>query len=79
MQGTYSEKLGTEEGASLETEIDVGGTNYESLLEENFQEIVNYLPMEPRIPPTTSARIVNWWVSSGVLGSMGKGSDLDSG
>ncbi len=77
MQGTYSEKLGTEEGASLQTEINVGGTNYESPLEENFHAIVTYIPMAPRMPPTASARMVNWWVSSGALGSTGKGSDLD--
>ena len=38
---------------------------------------VTYLPMAPRMPPTTSARIVNWWASSGASGSTGKGSDLD--
>jgi hypothetical protein len=68
--------MGGEQEASFQAEINIGGTNYEFPLGENFHENVAYLPMAPRIPPTTSARMVSWWISSGAWGLTGKGSGL---
>ena len=73
---TYSEKMRGEKEASLQAEINVGRTNFGYLLGGVFHKSVIHLPIPPRMLPTTSARMVSWWFSSGVLGSTGKGSDL---
>lgn len=69
--------MGGEKEASLQAEIDVGRTNYGYHLGGVFRKNVIYLPIPPRMLPTTSARMVSWWFSSTVLGSTGKGSDLN--
>ena len=68
--------MGGEKETSLQAEINVGRTNYGYQLGGVFHKNVIYLPIPPKMLPTTSARMVSWLFSSVVLGSTGKGSDL---